>query len=174
MAVRSILAATVAAASFAAAQAQTMVDRIRLTEIKDFLQEAGAIAVVAQTASGTPLIEGQAKGLNFQALGLQCDEKGFAAPCAYVVFRVGIPDAPLDPALRFANEYDERNAYGRAFVDARGVLILDYGVDLDGGVSRAHIRKLSLFWVEKVMPDFIASAVDFLTPYAYAPEPKEN
>lgn len=145
-----------------AASAQTIVDRVGMADIAAFLREAGANARAAQEGGGRPVVIADVSGVAFQAAGFECDGKGADAPCGLVQFRIGVPDAPLDRAIEFANVFNTEHAYGRAFVDGRGLLICDYAIDLDAGVTRAHVRRLTLFWVEKVMPDFLDSAVDQL------------
>lgn len=131
MATKLVLALTLAVATPAVADAQTVV--ADAASVADALRLTGYRADVSKSDDGDPLVRSGASGVNFAIVYYGCTK---GAKCTTVQFYAGFSTKTV--TLAKINEWNTGHRFGRAYIDKEGDPCLEMDVDLDaGGMTRA-------------------------------------
>ncbi len=131
-------AAALAASSPAFAQSTSAVTA---ADLQSILNDAGmAATVIEDAATGSPVASGQAGAVQFFVRALDC--AGAPKACSTLIFfanfELGRATAAGD--YEIVNRFNDSQVFGRAYlIPGRNQVGVDYVVELDGGVSAAHI-----------------------------------
>jgi hypothetical protein len=143
----AILLAAATAASPAAAQ---MVSAKNPQSLVSAMQAAGFQAELG-AAAGEPAITSGAGGVQFKLFFENCTD---GKACTTISFFTGFRD--LEANLARINEWNQKNRFARAYIDAEGDPVLRMDVDLDhDGIPRANFREYLSIW-GSLAPKFVA------------------
>ena len=107
------------------------------------LQAAGYSAKLEKDSTGDPMIVSAVNGHPFRVVFYGCKSN---RDCATITFAAGF-DKKSATSLDSINEWNRKNRFGRAYLDAEGDPILGMDVDLDdGGMSTALFTDNLEFW----------------------------
>jgi hypothetical protein len=107
------------------------------------LQAAGYSAKLEKDSTGDPLIQSAVNGHPFRVIFYGCKAN---RNCATITFAAGF-DKKGSTSLDSINDWNGKNRFGRAYLDAEGDPILGMDVDLDdGGISPALFTDNLEFW----------------------------
>lgn len=124
------------------AQAQ-MVSARKPETLVGALQAAGYSAKLEKDSTGDPMIRSAVNGHPFRIVFYGCKSN---KDCATITFAAGF-DKKSATGLESINEWNRKNRFGRAYLDAEGDPILGMDVDLDdGGMSTALFTDNLEFW----------------------------
>jgi hypothetical protein len=144
---RFVLAAWVAAVAGTPAAGQ-MVSSASPQSVVKALQAAGYKAELAADTGGDPMIRSSAAGAKFTIFFFGCEKN---VDCGEIQFYAGWTDKP---SLEQINEWNRKHRFGRAYLDEKGEVNVEYDVNLElGGISEALFRNDLELW-DGLMGDF--------------------
>jgi hypothetical protein len=144
---RTALAVLLAAFATAPAGAQ-MVASATPQSVVRALQAAGYKAELATDTGGDPMIRSSAAGAKFTVFFFGCEKN---ANCGEIQFYAGWTDKV---SLEQINAWNRKHRFGRAYLDDKGEVNIEYDVNLEGaGVSDALFRNDLELW-DSLMGEF--------------------
>lgn len=137
-----------ALAMVSASHAQTLIDATDPATIMEIARGFGS-AVLERDEDGDPMITGRIDGVRYAIVFYGCTE---AANCTAIQFLAAWTN-PGDVTLEAINAWNLNRAFGRGYLDEQNDPILDYVINLDGGVT---IRNLddSFEWWRAIVAEF--------------------
>lgn len=133
----------IAAAGFAVPLQAQMVKGQDPATVVAALQGAGYAAKLGKDKVGDPMITSGASGTTFQIYFYNCTAN---KNCATIQFNSGY-DLKDKISLERINEWNQKQRFGRAFLDKENDPILQMDLDLDdGGISRLLFIDNVEFW----------------------------
>lgn len=112
------------------------------------LQDAGYKAELTKDTSGDPMIRSNASGAKFTVFFFGCEKN---ANCGEIQFYAGWTDKI---SLAQINEWNRKHRFGRAYLDDKGEVNIEYDVNLEGtGIPLALFRNDLELW-DSLMGEF--------------------
>ncbi len=148
--VRRIAASTLCALALAApVAAQTIVDATDPATIMEFARGYGS-ALMERDDAGDPMIVGRIDGTRYAILFYGCQN---AVNCTSIHLLASWAN-PGDFTSTQINEWNLSRNFGRAYLDDEGDPVLDYVINLDGGVTARNLDD-SFDWWRIILSDFV-------------------
>ena len=149
--VRRIAAPTLCALALAApVAAQTIVDATDPATIMEFARGYGS-ALMERDDAGDPMIVGRIDGTRYAILFYGCHN---ASNCTSIQLLASWTNQ-TDVTIADVNEWNLSRNFGRAYLDDQGDPVLDYVINLDGGVTSRNLDD-SFDWWRVILGDFVA------------------
>ena len=136
---RLVVLSLLAQPALAAAQG---IDATDPEAIAALLRAEGYTARVGADSHGDPKIDSGSQGADWILFFYGCTEN---RDCQSVQFYAGFDLAEGLPVERL-NDWNRGNRFGRAYADADGDPIIEFDVNLAGGVSEANLRDTVGLW----------------------------
>lgn len=128
--------------SVAGAHAQ-MVDGKSPEAIVDVLKGFGSARLETAQSNGNPKISGRADGKAYEVYFYGCD--GDKANCSSIQFWAYWDN---EPSLETINGWNKDTRYGKIYLDQDNDVVLEYDVNLLGGVSARTLEDNADIWVQ--------------------------
>lgn len=155
---KKILAAgAIAMALMIAPASAQMLDSVTADQLENVLSEAGLNpSMMSDAQTGAPVAAGRAGQFEFYVRALSCSSS--PSSCETLVFfanfALGRAVTPAD--YRIVNGFNDSQVFGRAYVlDRTNEVGVDYVIELNGGVSEAHLSQNISRWAD-VISAFVA------------------
>lgn len=100
--------------------------------------------------AGDPMIAGRMGGQQYNVLFFDCEDN---ANCRTIQFWSWVPGAGV--TLDRVHEWNRTKRFAKAYFDADGDVVMEWDVNLWGGVSKTNLDD-TFDWWRVVMPEFIA------------------
>lgn len=123
------------------AGAQTLIDSTDVDAIREMARGYGAANIVIED-NGDPTIVGRLDGVRYVILFYGCSN---GANCRDIQFRARWEtDGPI--RLELLNAWNRDWRFGKTYVDNEGLLVLEFDVNLYGGVSQINLDDTLDWW----------------------------
>jgi hypothetical protein len=137
------MGALVAASLAGPAAAQEAIDGTNPEAIVDILKGFGIARLETASSTGNPKISGRADGKAYEVFFYGCDDA--KANCNSIQFwAYWDQDAPLETI----NGWNKDTRYGKVYVDQDSDIVLEYDVNLLGGISAETLEDNAVIWVQ--------------------------
>lgn len=125
-----------------------MVSSANPKSVADAMHAGGYRAELSKDSEGDPIIRSSAAGADFSVFFYGC-EKG--ATCGEIQFWAGWTDKP---SLERVNEWNRKHRFGRAYLDDKGEINLEYDINLEGAGIPIALFKNDLELWDTLVGDF--------------------
>ena len=130
--------------------AQTLVDATDPATIMEFARGYGS-ALMERDDAGDPMIVGRIDGTRYAVLFYGCQG---GVRCTSIQLLASWAN-PGDFTLAQVNEWNLSRNFGRAYLDGEGDPVLDFIINLDGGVTARNLDD-SFDWWRVILGEFTA------------------
>lgn len=136
--------------AFAASRSDTVHTSVTGAELSGILAGMGLVAELSTDPTGDPRLVFEQDGYKVLVATYGCEGGTCSSVQLYAGFSVG-RKTPLEKI----NDWNRGHRFGRAYLDAEGDPVIEYDLDLEGGVSKRAIEE----WVRTfglILPTFAA------------------
>jgi hypothetical protein len=119
-----------------------LVDAADAGQLAGLIRDLGYRARVETDNVGDPMIVSSVGGTDFSILFYGCEN---GANCTSLLFKVGF-DLTEGATLEAVNAWNEKNLFGRAYLDDEADPWIEMPVNLFGGVSRENFEDSFDWW----------------------------
>lgn len=128
--------------------AQTLIDATDPARIAEIARGYGAVEVMTD-AVGDPMLRGRMDGTQYMVFFYGCEA---GRNCTNIQFQAGWVNTGAITQDRI-HAWNSENRFGKAMLDAEGDPVIQWDVNLFGGVSRANLDD-TLDWWRVVLETF--------------------
>ncbi len=124
-----------------------IVDATGAEALAAIVRDLGYGATVTTDGQGDPLIRTKVSGVDTQIYFYRCTDN---ANCRLLVF---VASFGREVDLETVNEWNAGTLLGRAYAEPGGSAALEFGVNMDGGVTETNFRD-TFDWWDVIVADF--------------------
>lgn len=125
-----------------------LLDGTKPEKIVSAMQELGFRSKLEVDSDGDPVIRSGVGGSDFSIQFYGCTEDN-NDQCSILLFVVSYK-LDEETTLEAINTWNEMSLFGRAYLDKGGDPVLDWAVNMNGGVSRENFEDAIDIWEERV------------------------
>lgn len=128
--------------------AQSLLDATDVDAIVEIARGYGSVTLETDTV-GDPQLVGRMNGVRYTVNFYGCEN---GANCTTIQFRAAWVNSG-NVTMQDMNRWNQDKRFGKAYIDPEGDPVIEWDVNLFGGVSRANLDD-SFDWWRLVMADF--------------------
>lgn len=133
-------------------RAQEVITSITGAQLTTIIQSMGYQAELTTDSQGDPKIRSTAEGLKYVILTYGCTESGAEKACNSFQFSTAIA-MKTKPAFDTINRWNRDKRFGKAYLDNDRDPVLEWDVDMRGGVTEEYLREIVNRWA-RVLAEF--------------------
>jgi hypothetical protein len=108
-------------------------------EMVGVVRDLGFSSELATDSGGDPMIRFQVEGMKCLLLFYGCKD----GRASSIQFSAGFT---MKRPLELINKWNQKKRFGKAYLDADGDVMINFDVDLDGGVTREYLKEVFKRW----------------------------